>query len=72
MVKIEIPMPYFDTQLAIGHMNLTTGECVFFHKNGNYWTYKKYKRKEVLQLIRQSGPISLKLASQNSGPKSEL
>lgn len=72
MVKFEIPMPYFDRQSAIGHMNLTTGNCVFFHKTVKYWTYKKYELEEVLKLIGKSGSISFKLASQNSGPKSEL
>ena len=72
MVKFEIPMPYFDTQSAIGHMNIVTGECAFFHQDGKYWTYKKYEREEVLKLIGQSGSIPFKLASPDSSPKSEL
>ena len=43
-------------------MNVITGECMFFHENGNYWSYKKYNIEET----------SLKWASQNSSPGSEL
>ena len=30
MVKIELPMPYFDTELAVGYLNMITGDCFFF------------------------------------------
>ena len=41
MVKIELPMPYYDTELAVGHLDMTTGDCAFFHQDGKYWSYKK-------------------------------
>ena len=40
MVKIELPMPYYDTEQAVGHLDMTTGDCVFFHQNGKM--RKKY------------------------------
>lgn len=35
MVKFKIEMPYYDSEIAIEHMNIRTGECMFFHQNGN-------------------------------------
>ena len=69
MIKFKTKMPYYDTETAIGHMNILTGDCVFFHENGKYWTYTKYKKEDILPLIAEVQP-SLKLASK--GPKSEL
>ena len=44
-------MPYYDTEIAVGHMNILTGDCVFYHENGKYWTYKKYPPEDIPGLI---------------------
>ena len=31
MVKTELPMPYYDTEQAVGHLDMNTGDCAFFH-----------------------------------------
>jgi hypothetical protein len=71
MVKFKTKMPYYDSEIATGHMNLITGECVFFHENGKYWTYKKYTMEQTLELLADVSP-SLKWASKNPSPGSEL
>lgn len=71
MIKFKTKMPYYDLEIATGHMNLITGECVFFHENGKYWTYKKYTREETLELVADAHP-SLKWSSKNLSPGSEL
>jgi len=70
-VKFKSKMPYYDSEIAIGHMNVLTSECMFFHQNGKYWSYKKYKIEEIPSLIADVSS-SLKWASKNSSPGSEL
>jgi hypothetical protein len=70
-VKFETKMPYFDSQTAIGHMDIITGDCFFYHKNGKFWTYKKYSKKEIPDLLMDV-QSSLKWASDSSSPKFEL
>ena len=31
MVKFKTKMPYYDSEIATGHMNLITGDCAFYH-----------------------------------------
>jgi len=71
MVKFKTKMPYYDSEIATGHMNVITGECVFFHEDGKYWTYKKYTMEDTTQLLADVAS-SLKWASKNSSPGSEL
>lgn len=70
MVKIELPMPYYDTELAVGHLDMTTGDCAFFHQDGKYWSYKKYTRDEVKKLLPKCN--SVKIAKRNQEPRPEL
>jgi len=56
MVKFKTKMPYYDSEIVIGHVNLTRGECVFFYENGKYWTYKKYIIKKILELLANVSP----------------
>lgn len=51
MVKFKAKIPYYKSQIATGYINIRTGECLFFHENGNYWTSKKYTPKAALKLI---------------------
>ena len=70
MIKIELPMPYYDTEKAVGHLDMTTGDCVFFHQNGKYWDYKKYTPDEVKNLLTKCD--SVKIAKKNQEPSPEL
>jgi len=70
-VKFEKKMPYFDSEIAIAHMDIITGDCFFYHKNGKFWTYKKYPRSEIPNLLMDLHS-SLKWASDSSSPKFEL
>ena len=67
-VKFETKMPYYDSEIAIGHMDIITGDCFYYHKNGKFWTYKKYSKKEIPDLLTDV-QSSLKWAS---SPKFEL
>jgi len=71
MVKFKTKMPYYDSEMVSGHMNLLTGECVFFHETGKDWSYKKYSIRETRHLLANIHS-SLKWASNNSSPRSEL
>jgi hypothetical protein len=51
MVKFKMKMSYYDSEIAIGYINIYTGECFFSHKNGKYWGYKKYNMKETTRML---------------------
>ena len=70
MVKIELPMPYYDTEQAVAHMDMNTGDCVFFHQDGKYWDYKKYTLEEVTDVLPTCD--SVKVAKKNQEPRPEL
>ena len=54
-------LSYFDSEQAIGHINIKTGECVFFHKNEKYWSYKKYTRQGLDQPTGSKWPGKIKI-----------
>lgn len=54
----------------MGHLDMTTGDCAFFHQNGKYWGYKKYTPDEVKNLIPKCD--SVKIAKRNQEPRPEL
>jgi hypothetical protein len=57
-VKIELPMPFYDAERAVGYMDLKTGDCAFYHEdNGKYWTYVKYDSDQVKSILKQSDSI---------------
>ena len=58
MRKIELPMPHYDTEQAVGHMDMITGDCAFFHKKGKYWSYAKYSKDEVLDILVNSDSVT--------------
>ena len=70
MAKFEAPMPYSQSEQAVGYLDMTTEDCVFFHKDGRYWSYKKYTPEKITTLIAKAD--SFKLASKNQGPRPEL
>lgn len=57
MVKIEVPMPYYETKKAIGYLDMVSGDCVFFHENGKYWGYKIYNSDELQILLPECTSI---------------
>lgn len=70
MVKIKLPMPYYDTELPVGHLDVTTGDCAFFHQGSKYWSYKKYTPDEVKNLFPKCD--SVKIAKRNQDPRPKL
>lgn len=64
------PMPYYDTEQAVGYLDMIPGDCFFFHKNGKYWSYKKYTRVERINLILNCD--SVKVARENPELRPEL
>ena len=55
MIKYEAVHPYYDVEVAVTYLDVTTGEAVFYHKkNGKFWSYKKYSENEVLEIIAEN------------------
>lgn len=71
MVKFKTVSPYYDREMATYHMDVITGDYVLFHENGEYWTYKKYTKKQIPDLIGDPSYV-VKWASKNSSSRSEL
>ena len=46
-VKFKTNMPYFDSETAVGYMNIPTGDCFYQHKNAIFWGYNKYSQAET-------------------------
>lgn len=63
-------MPYYDTEPAIATMDITTGDYVFSHQDGRYWTYKKHKPSTTLKKIEKYRDLEIKVPSQSSDSKS--
>jgi hypothetical protein len=59
MIKVELPMPYYDTEQAVGHLDMSTGDCAFFHQNGKYWSYKQYTPDEVKNLLPKCDSVKI-------------
>ena len=44
-VKLQLDMPFYDTEKATAYMNINTGDCAFYHEDsGKYWSYVKYNK----------------------------
>lgn len=72
-IKFERPMPYYDTEMETGYLDIPTGDCFFYHKNerGKFWSYKKYSPKEVADIVSEV-ESSFKSATNSSNFNSEL
>lgn len=72
MVKVYMKkMPYYQSQPAIGYLNINTGECSIFHlpnsKNElKYWSHKTYDDDGIAELLKDA--LSVKYANQFVGP----
>lgn len=71
MVKFEAPMPSYDTELAIGYLDMTTGDCFLFHKsNRKFWSYRNYNLRDRQDVVSMYGGSStFKLADANKRRK---
>jgi len=39
-------------------MDITTGDCAFYHEDGGkYWSYVKYNKDEVLNILANSDSV---------------
>ena len=52
-VTVLMPMPFYDSQLALGYLDTSTGSCIFFHAdNGKLWSATRYGTRDVLKLLQ--------------------
>jgi hypothetical protein len=70
MIKIELPMPYYDTEQVVGYLDMTPGDCFFFHQNGKFWSYQKYTKARREFLIQNCD--SVKVAKKTQEPRTEF
>jgi hypothetical protein len=57
-VKLQLDMPFYDTEKATAYMDIQTGDCAFYHQdNGKYWSYVKYDKEEVKNIIENSDSV---------------
>ena len=58
-VKLKLDMPSYDTEKATAYMDIKTGDCAFYHEDtGKYWSYVKYSKDEVLDILASSDSIT--------------
>ena len=57
-VKLQLDMPFYDTEKATAYMDINTGDCAFYHEDsGKYWSYVKYNKDEVLNILANSDSV---------------
>jgi hypothetical protein len=56
-VTLEMPMPSYPSQNTFAYIDISTGECVFFHKNGKLWSAKRYDEKGVDKLLNDPNVV---------------
>ena len=57
-VKLQLDMPFYDTEKATAYMDINTGDCAFYHEDsGKYWSYVKYDKNEVLNILANSDSV---------------
>jgi hypothetical protein len=55
---LQLDMPFYDTEKATAYMNINTGDCAFYHEDsGKYWSYVKYNKDEVLNILANSDSV---------------
>ena len=67
-VKLQLDMPFYDTEKATAYMDINTGDCAFYHDDsGKYWSYVKYDKNGVRNILANSDSIkSAKPSNSNS------
>lgn len=66
-VKLQLDMPFYDTQKATAYMDIKTGDCAFYHQdNGKYWTYVKYNQDEVQNILDISDSVTFAKPSKSN------
>ena len=57
-VKLQLDMPFYDTEKATAYMDINTGDCAFYHEDsGKYWSYVKYDKDGVLNILANSDSV---------------
>ena len=57
-VKLQLDMPFYDTKKATAYMDINTGDCAFYHEDsGKYWSYVKYDKNGVLNILDNSDSV---------------
>ena len=57
-VKLKLDMPFYNTEKATAYMNINTGDCAFYYEDsGKFWSYVKYIKKKVLEILANSDSI---------------
>lgn len=56
-ITLKMPMPYFPSQNTIAYLDRITGECVYFHENGNLWSADRYSSLRINQLLNNPNVI---------------
>ena len=52
-----MPMPYFPSQNTIAYLDRITGECLYFHENGNLWSADHYSSLGIAKLLNDPNVI---------------
>ena len=57
-IKLQLDMPFYDTEKATAYMDINTGDCAFYHEDsGKYWSYVKYNEDGVLNILANSDSV---------------
>ena len=57
-VKLQLDMPFYDTEKATAYMDINTGDCPFYHEDGGkYLSYVKYDKNGVLNILANSDSV---------------
>lgn len=57
-VKLELDMPFYQSQKATAYLDMNTGDCAYYHQDsGNYWTYMKYDKDQIGSTIAKSDTV---------------
>lgn len=47
-------MGYYKIQDALYYINTTSGDVAIYHKNGKFWSYKKFDREEARDMMMEA------------------
>ena len=52
-----MPMPFYKNQNTIAYLDKITGECIYFHENGDLWSANRYSSLGVDKLLNDPNVI---------------
>ena len=57
-VKLQLDMPFYDTEKATAYMDINTGDCPFYHEDGGkYLSNVKYNKNGDLNILDNSDSV---------------